>query len=89
MEDIVVHLGDRHRVVIDDLNHTLQQLRPTKNGAENWKTLGYYQTFGAIVRRLATSSDISKKDYTAAQYADEVINKAMALCDQLNAKSGD
>lgn len=87
MEDIIVRLGDKHRVVIDDLNHTLQQRRQKKKGGTFWHVLGYYQTFGAITKRLATSSEIEKKEYEAVEYADQVIKKAMSLCDELKGRT--
>ena len=87
MENIIVRLGDKHRVVIDDLNHTLQQQRGRKKGGTYWHTLGYYQTFSSITKRLATSSDIEKKDYEAVEYADQVIKKAMSLCDELKERT--
>ena len=82
--NIVVPLGTKHRVLIDEYNHTLQVERPSSK--KGWKTLGYYNNFAGIVYRLATVEELEDGVYTAAEYADSVVKKAEQLCEELKQK---
>ena len=89
MEPVIVTLGERHRVVIDDLNHTLQEFKPSRkmpNGQvskERWDVLGYYNTLGAIIRRVSRQEGIEPGEYTALEYANAVYEKANELCNEV------
>jgi hypothetical protein len=85
MKNIVVSIGARHRVVIDELNHTLQAERQTEK--KGWKTLGYYPDFSYIVKRLAKVSELEAGEYEALEYANSVLDKAFELCEELKGRS--
>lgn len=86
MEPVIVNFSDRHRVVIDHLNHTLQEFHPSKpkdDGSmtkERWDVLGYYDTLGATIRRVSTQEGIEPGEYSALEYANAVYEKAMEIC---------
>ena len=89
MEPVIVSLGERHRVVIDNLNHTLQEFRPARmlaNGKmskDHWEPLGYYDTLGATIRRVSRQEGIEPGEYTALEYANAVYEKASELCKEV------
>lgn len=84
MIQITIPVGKKHRVIIDELNHTLQVEKP--NTKKGWETLGYYRDFSRIVSRLATVAELEAGEYDAIKYADTVISKAIELCDELKEK---
>lgn len=78
MKNIVVNLTSKHRVVIDNLNHTLQEHYPVsdKRKNEEWEILGYYSTLAGAMKRIATINGVEPKEYDAMEYADAVLQKA-------------
>jgi hypothetical protein len=84
MKQIVIPIGKKHRVLVDEYNHTLQVEKPdTKKG---WKNLGYYNNFAGIVNRLSMVAEIDAGEYEAMQYANTVVDKAVELCEELKEK---
>jgi hypothetical protein len=84
MIEVTIPIGKKHRVIIDELNHTLQVERP--NTKKGWKTLGYYNDFAGIVNRLATVAELEAGEYDALKYANTVVSKAVELCEELKEK---
>lgn len=84
MKKIVVTLTGRHRVVIDDLNHTLQEHYPVSDvrKKEEWLPLGYYNTLAGAMKRVATINGVEPKEYDAMEYADTVLQKAKEIIEE-------
>jgi hypothetical protein len=78
MKSFIVNLTSKHRVVIDDLNHTLQEYNPVSETRDNaqWLPLGYYSTLGGAIKRVATINGLESREYDAMEYADSVLQKA-------------
>ena len=77
MSKVIVNFSDSYRVVIDDLNHTLEQFHPKSETRKNeaWLPLGYYSTMKGVLKRVCTFNDLEKREYDAIEYADAVMQK--------------
>lgn len=84
VKKIIVTLTGKHRVVIDDLNHTLQEHYPVSDVRKNeeWLPLGYYSTLAGAMRRVATINAVEPKEYSAMEYADTVLQKAKEIIEE-------
>lgn len=73
MEPFNVRLSSKHRVVVDDLNVTLQEFFEI---SQKWKPIGYYSTVAGAMNKVATVHGVTKDEYTAMSYAAEVLEQA-------------
>jgi len=84
MSEVIVNLTDKHRIVIDNLNHTLQEYHPvseTRTEAR-WLPLGYYSTIQGAMKQVVTYNGLKPKEYDAIQYADSVLKKAYDVIEE-------
>lgn len=84
MSEVIVNLTDKHRIVIDHLNHTLQEYHPVSETRREarWLPLGYYSTIQGAMRQVATYNGLEPKEYDAIHYADSVLQKAYDVIEE-------
>ena len=86
MKQIIVNLTEKYRVVIDDLNHTLQEFHPISKTRKNeqWLPVAYYSTLGGAMNRVAKFYAVDAGEYNAIEYANAVMQKAEDLIKETN-----
>ena len=84
MDKVIVNLTSKHRIVIDDLNHTLQEYYPASEKRKNaeWLPLGYYSTIKGAMKQVVSYNALEPKEYDAIQYADSVLQKAYNVIEE-------
>lgn len=84
MDKVIVNLTSKHRIVIDDLNHTLQEYHPVSETRRNeqWLPLGYYSTVQGAMKQVVTYDGLDKREYDAIEYANSVLQKAYNVIEE-------
>ena len=84
MDKVIVNLTSKHRIVIDDLNHTLQEHHPVSETRmnEQWLPLGYYSTVQGAMKQVVTYDGLDKREYDAIEYANSVLQKAYNVIEE-------